>query len=72
MAQARQFGDNYIKMSVTDSCNQLHFNTDLVLNLVVVLSALAGFTSLRARRLEFSPATMNVVPGYFHTKIEEK
>ena len=28
--------------------------------------------SLRARSQGFPPATMNVAPGYFHSKIEEK
>ena len=58
MTQARQFGDVY--------------QNDLVLNLVVVLSALAGLKSLRVGGLRFSLATVNVVPGYFHRKIEEK
>ena len=35
--------------------NKLHFNTDLVLNLVVVLSALAGLTSLRSQGIGISP-----------------
>ena len=28
--------------------------------------------SLRGRGREFPPATMNMAPGYFHRKIEEK